>query len=587
MSKHFYTNLDLRFNQFLKSILEHLDSSTISAGDPGRIFWCTIENAPAYWDGTEVKYFAYKGEPIDANDVIEDTDHQFVTEQDIVNWDQIVSDSANYELITNKNQQNGYAGLNQDGKLSFSTLWDGMVIEYPVGSNIYKTLGELFNIANGIPTLDDDAELDPHIIKQIGYAAGEQVLFVSQDEKDGWNAVSGGLSGVEILAHKNEIDGYAGLNSTGRVSKKYLAEGAVIRVQKKVKFSFYGAILEGETIGVNYREELTQNFTAPASPVLENMLIDITSYLNGKADITASNTATSITVTGVTAGDDFNIQMLYLDQVGGTLSIIKENIADAFYDWSNMAGTNIIGYAPLNSYGVIEDSYLPSYRDIRVVDTYPDMIAIVDKYNGLRVHVIDATADPTVDSGWAEYLWLTDINDWQKTTELESSVDISHDSMSNVQGDGALFTPPQTNHLTDAQYEQLKDSEYKVTVNHLDARPGVLMKSFLKSTFRAVKIVCTIEDHAGRGILMEEISMLFNGNYPTLLEFGELSSPMNNPFTFSATHDINNVYLFMQSNSLDTSIVMRIKEFAKLDDIVPPLSPETDLTPSIGLIPHS
>lgn len=587
MSKHFYTNLDLRFNQFLKSILEHLDSSTISAGDPGRIFWCTVENAPAYWDGTEVKYFAYKGEPINANDVVEDTDHQFVTEQDIVNWDQIVSDSANYELNTNKNQQNGYAGLNQDGKLAFSTLWDGMVIEYPVDSNEYKTLGELFNIANGIPTLDDDAELDPHIIKQMGYATNEQVLFVSQDEKDGWNAVSGGLSGVEVTAHKNQIDGYAGLNSTGRVSKRYLAEGAVIRVQKKVKFSFYGTILEGEAIGVNYREEFTQNFTAPANPDLENMLIDITSYLNGKADITASNTATSITVTAVTAGDDFNIQMLYLDQLGGTLSIVKENIADAFYDWSNMAGTNNIGYAPLNSYGVIEDSYLPSYRDIRVVDTYADMLALTDKYNGLRVHVIDATADPTVDSGWAEYLWLADINDWQKTTELESSVDISHDSMSNVQGDGALLTPPQTNHLTDAQYAQLKDSEYKITVNHLDARPGVLMKSFPKSTFRAGKIVCTIEDHAGRGILMEEISILFDGNYPTLLEFGVLSSPMNNPFTFNATHDINNVYLFMQSNSLDSSIVMRIKEFAKLDDIVPPLSPEIDLSPSIGLIPHN
>ena len=587
MSKHFYTDIDLRLNQLLKALLEHIDSTTIITGSAGRLFWAIDHSAPAYWDGNQTRLFAYKGEAIDPNNVTEDTTHQWVTEQDIVNWDQIVSNSANYELVTNKNIANGYAGLDGDHKLSFPTLWHGMVVEYPAGSNVYKTMEELFNIPNGISTLDSSGELNPRIINQTFFTPVEKVLFVSQTEKDSWNALSGGLSGVEITAHKNIADGYAGLNSDSRIQKSQMAEGVVIRKQKKYYIEFSGNIVQGETIAFTYNDETTEYFNAPASPSLSTMIADIATVLDAHSNLIVQYDSSSITLTANNVGDDFVVEWLYLNQVTGTLLITNNLVESAFYDWSNMAGQNNIGYAPLNNFGVIEDTYLPSYKDIRIVDDYAALIAISDQYNGLRVHVVDATADPLVDDGWAEYLWYEDTTTWVKTTERESSIDISHDSMSNVQGDGALLNPPQTSHLNDYQYQQVKDSEYLMTVNHLDARPGVILKTFAKNLFRAAKISFTVEDHSGRGILMEDLNILFDGNYPTMVEFGEVSSAMNNPFTFQLEHDINNIYLKMSSNSNDCSSKLRIREFAQLDNIVPPLTPEVDLYPSLGLIPHN
>jgi len=587
MSKHFYTDIDLRLNQLLKALLEHIDSTTITSGSNGRIFWAIDLNAPAYWDGTETKLFAYQGQPIDPNDVVEDATHQWVTISDIAAWNEVVNNSGDYELITKKNQPYGYAGLDGDNKLSFSTLWEGMIVEYPANSNLYKTMEELFDIPNGISTLDSNGQLNPNIINQIGFTPAEQILFCSQNEKDSWNAISGGLSGVEIVAHKNQPDGYAGLNANARVNKRYLPEGSVLRRYKKYYVEFTGTIVQGEQIAYTFNNDPTLYFTAGPSPDLSLMIVDIASSLSSISELTIQHNATSITITADDMGNDFSLEWLYLNHVTGTLLINSELIEPAFYDWSNMAGTNDIGFAPLNHFGVIDDTYLPSYKDIRIVDEYSDLLAITDQYNGLRVHVVDATADPLVDDGWAEYLWYEDDTSWHKTSERESSIDISHDSMSNVQGDGALLTPPQTSHLTDIQYQQVKDSEYLMTVNHLDARPGVVLKSFTKANFRAAKITFTLEDHAGRGILMEDLNILFDGNYPTMVEFGEVGSAMNNPFTFNLDHDINNIYLMMTSNSNDCSSRLRIREFVQLDNIIPPLTPEVDMAPSSGLLPHN
>jgi len=585
MSKHFYTNIDLRLNQLLQAILEHVDSTTIITGTAARIFWATNHSAPAYWDGTETKLFAYKGEPLDPNDVVEDATHQWVTEQDIVNWDQIVSDSANYELTTNKGTANGYAGLDANAKLNLAVLLDGMVIEGPPGT--FKTMGELFDIPNGISTLDMNGHLDPTIINQTGFSSDENVLFVSQDDKDGWDALSGGLSGVEVVAHKNQIDGYAGLNGSGRINKSLMPEGAVIRDFKKYHFEFTGNIVENEQIAYNFNQNATEYFTAPANPVLSTMINDIAIELATNSSIIVEHTASTITVTSAINGSDFTLEFLYLNHITGTLLIDSEIMSPAFYDWLNMAGQNDIGFAPLNHFGVIDDTYLPSFKDIRIVDDYNALLAINDQFNGLRVHVVDATGDPNVDSGWAEYLWYEDDTTWHKTSERESSIDISHSSMSGVQGDGALLNPPQTNHLTDVQYQKVKDSEYLETVNHLDARPGIILKTFDKASFRAAKISFTLEDHSGRGVMMEDLNILFDGNYPSMLEFGEVSSAMTNAFTFNLEHDINNIYLRITSNSNDCSSRMRIREFTKLDNIVPPLTPEIDLRPSVGLLPHN
>jgi uncharacterized repeat protein (TIGR02543 family) len=61
-------------------------------------------------------------------------------------------------------------------------------------------------------------------------------------------------------------------------------------------------------------------------------------------------------------------------------------------------------------------------KEILVVDDIAARDAIVNKFEGLRVHVIDATADETVESGWAEYLCRADGESysWTKTSENDS-----------------------------------------------------------------------------------------------------------------------------------------------------------------------
>ena len=76
------------------------------------------------------------------------------------------------------------------------------------------------------------------------------------------------------------------------------------------------------------------------------------------------------------------------------------------------------GYASLDSNGLIPVSQVPStFREIRVVDDI-DARDALSPYEGLRVHVKDASADSTVGEGWAEYLF--DGTSWIKTAESES-----------------------------------------------------------------------------------------------------------------------------------------------------------------------
>jgi hypothetical protein len=95
------------------------------------------------------------------------------------------------------------------------------------------------------------------------------------------------------------------------------------------------------------------------------------------------------------------------------------------------------GVATLDANGQVPAIQIPdNVKEIKVVNTIADRDALL-VYEGLRVHVIDATADPTVDSGWAEYLWTG--AEWVKTAENES-IDIVLD-WANIQNKPSSFTP--------------------------------------------------------------------------------------------------------------------------------------------------
>lgn len=81
------------------------------------------------------------------------------------------------------------------------------------------------------------------------------------------------------------------------------------------------------------------------------------------------------------------------------------------------------GYAGLNASGYVPMSQLPpNIKEMRVVANIAARNAITgtDLYDGLQVHVIDATGDSTVTSGWAEYIYDDTSSSWIKRAEKES-----------------------------------------------------------------------------------------------------------------------------------------------------------------------
>ncbi|WP_312560830.1 hypothetical protein [Anaerospora sp.] len=98
------------------------------------------------------------------------------------------------------------------------------------------------------------------------------------------------------------------------------------------------------------------------------------------------------------------------------------------------------GFASLDAAGRVPISQLPiGVKEIRVVANIAARNAITgdELYDGLRVHVLDATGDATVESGWAEYVYSASASIWVKIAEKES-MDVVTD-WSNVQNIPAVL----------------------------------------------------------------------------------------------------------------------------------------------------
>lgn len=101
--------------------------------------------------------------------------------------------------------------------------------------------------------------------------------------------------------------------------------------------------------------------------------------------------------------------------------------------------------------GVVPIGQLPpeAKREIKVVADIAERDLLV-VYEGLRVHVEDATADSSVDSGWAEYLWNGTA--FSKTAENES-IDIVLD-WANVQNKPSSYPPSTHGHTASEVSEE-------------------------------------------------------------------------------------------------------------------------------------
>ncbi|KAB8126895.1 hypothetical protein F9U64_18925 [Gracilibacillus oryzae] len=123
------------------------------------------------------------------------------------------------------------------------------------------------------------------------------------------------------------------------------------------------------------------------------------------------------------------------------------------------------GIATLNSSGIIHGSQLPT--NLKEIKIAADITArdALDKFEGLRVMVIDASADSTVNSGWAEYVY--DGTNFIKTSEAEG-VDLVID-WSDVVNKPSKY-PPQTHSHTESDIEDLDKYTKEEVENKLSGK---------------------------------------------------------------------------------------------------------------------
>ena len=148
---------------------------------------------------------------------------------------------------------------------------------------------------------------------------------------------------------------------------------------------------------------------------------------------------------------------------GRILNNNNEDTQSELTDFKNEKGSDS-GLAPLDNQGYVPIYHTnPSVRSSKVVNTIADRDAIDtdQRYEGFRVHVIDATADETVNEGNAGYILKAGLtnNDWVKNYENEAlDVDSSDDI---PEGEQNLYRSP-------ADKDKLDGIESGAEVNQTD-----------------------------------------------------------------------------------------------------------------------
>ena len=83
-----------------------------------------------------------------------------------------------------------------------------------------------------------------------------------------------------------------------------------------------------------------------------------------------------------------------------------------------------------------------SGNNTEIVDTYPDMINWPNPQDAQIFYVLDATGDPTVDSGGAQYIYRLATDEFIKVAEFESQdIDFSNFTRNDTGENNLLITP--------------------------------------------------------------------------------------------------------------------------------------------------
>jgi len=271
-------------------------------------------------------------------------------------------------------------------------------------------------------------------------------------------------AGHELLSNKNQPLGYAGLDGSGKHITSQIpfgsSEGTVCQgndprllggmlpANHAPSHMFGGADeLSLSSLSGSLPQSRTHNAAdtdSLASSIHHTLGTGETQAAPGNHQHTAeydlryagiANGVTNGNAHDHSGGDGATISHLNLDDIGvNTHANIDAHIDDIapHSGHESLANKGMPGgYPGLTTEGYVPLHQLPpeAKREIKVVGDI-ETRDLLDAYEGLRAHVLDATADPTVGAGWAEYIYGP--LGWVKTAELES-IDIVYD-WSNITG---------------------------------------------------------------------------------------------------------------------------------------------------------
>lgn len=153
-----------------------------------------------------------------------------------------------------------------------------------------------------------------------------------------------------------------------------------------------------------------------------------------------------------------------------------DQVTDVFSNQVSLIRGMPNGVAALDAQGLVPLSQLPSSLKEMVV--VADLAArdALTPYEFLRVHVLDATADPTVETGWAEYLWYQ--SGWHKVSERDSlDVNITWANIQNKPTASVTELDDAVNkrhtHLNLNVLENLSDTNEELYYNGIKVTGGV------------------------------------------------------------------------------------------------------------------
>ena len=357
---------------------------------------------------------------------IEDVKEKFVSKSDLRI---AMRDKANVEDVYSKN----------DAEAIFLTR-----AEFGSNGNYTKEqLDRFFNLKANVASVYSRTEIDEKLAKIlskeeikrllqesgiVGNGSGGTVNLSRYYTSEQVNDIIKNLK--EILYSKDAVDlKFADVNrriEEAKISTDDFAKKTDVYTKEQVDAKFGGS--SGTVDLSNYYTKTDANL-----------------LLSDKADKSHGHTANQITEDS-THRFVTDVQINTWNEKQSKLGFVPE-------DATNKGVAN--GYASLDSNGKIPIQQIPSLLNkgvgaggIKVIQNYSQLVALPNPDVSLFYLVVDASDDSTVESGWAEYLYLN--QQWVKIAEKES-MDINFDSyMSNIGKTGAtgnVFTKDEINEL--------------------------------------------------------------------------------------------------------------------------------------------